>query len=160
MFLLKIFVILQAVAFPLVTLFFKRKIDAVEYVSLCFSSVSTFFLFMIKNLNKLKVVFIVTVFLWNAIFCLVFFFIKRKERKNFFFDKEEIRSLIELAVFYCGCKERTRLIDFYLLTRFCLPYAAKEYVESERAFLNAVCEKYDVKKRLFNDFDFSDAVVF
>lgn len=146
MFLLKSFVILQAVAFPPVALFFKRKIDAGEYVSLCFSSASVFFLFMIKNCNKFKAVFITTVFLWNAIFCLVFFFIKRKETKNFFFDKEEVRSLIELAIFYCDSKERARLIDFYLLTRFCLPYVKKEHVECEMAFLNAVCEKYDVKK--------------
>lgn len=145
------------VILPLLIVFSKKDITIKESVSLCVSVFAVFVLFMINKLSKTKTIIVCMVLLWNSVINVVFFFKEQRKKKKFTFDKEFTCSLIERLIFFCEKEERERLINLYLKIKgnvFC-----DEETKRELSFLNAVAESYGVK-RLFNDFNFGDTVVF
>ncbi len=144
MFLLKLFLMTEAVILPLVIIFSKKDITIGESISLCCSVVTVFCCVIIKKLTKTNSIIGVSVILWNLAINFVFFFIKRKKKKEFVFDKEYVYFLVEHAIFFCELKERKRIEDFYLYVKTSAFYDEKK-VKKELVFLNAVAESYGVK---------------
>lgn len=134
----------EAVVLPLLIIFSKKDITIKESISLCFSVITVFCCVIIKKLTKTNSIIGVMVILWNLAINFVFFFIKRKKKKEFVFDKEYVCTLVKRAIFFCEPKERKRIEDFYLYVKTSAFYDEKK-VKEELIFLNAVAESYGVK---------------